>query len=139
MNRQIVLKMHGSIDAPNETIFSRDDYAKARTDYRDFYSVLDALTITNTFLFIGCGLNDPDIRILLEDYRYRFKYSRNHYFTIPKKANPEFVNDVLGDSLNLTFLKYDSTSNHIELTNSLTQLVSAVDLKRSEIAQQQSW
>jgi len=31
--------------------------------------MLKALFLTNTVLFIGCGLNDPDVVLLLEDVK----------------------------------------------------------------------
>ncbi|HAH0506168.1 TPA: SIR2 family protein, partial [Escherichia coli] len=57
---RVILKIHGTIDNTSNLIFSRSDYAKARSQYRDFYEILNALGLTHTFLFIGCGANDPD-------------------------------------------------------------------------------
>ena len=45
-------------------VFTRNEYADARNKYRDFYSIIEALAITHTFLFLGCGLNDPDTRLM---------------------------------------------------------------------------
>ena len=73
---RFVLKIHGSVDNPPEMIFTRAEYARARQVYRGFYAILDALAITKTFLFIGCGLSDPDIRLILEDYAFRHAYTR---------------------------------------------------------------
>ena len=50
---RLILKIHGSIDSPDRMIFTRSEYAKARSDYRSFYQILDSLVMTHTFLFLG--------------------------------------------------------------------------------------
>lgn len=50
----LIIKIHGSVESPDNLIFTRRDYSEARTRYRDFYHLVDALSVTNTFIFIGC-------------------------------------------------------------------------------------
>lgn len=57
---RIVVKAHGSIDDQSNLIFTRTEYAKARTKYASFYRMFDAILMTNTVLMIGVGLDDPD-------------------------------------------------------------------------------
>ncbi|MCL8034387.1 SIR2 family protein, partial [Pseudomonas aeruginosa] len=64
----LIIKIHGSVDSTDKLIFTRKDYSEARTKYRNFYQIIEALSLTHTFIFIGCGTNDPDIRLLLEDF-----------------------------------------------------------------------
>ena len=71
---RLILKMHGTIDAPDRMIFGRGKYAEARVNYYQFYHLVDALLLTNTFLIVGCGLNDPDFQLLFENFAYRFSY-----------------------------------------------------------------
>jgi len=61
-NRAIV-KVHGTIDEPSQMIFTRKEYIQARHKNHTFYTILDALTITHTFIFVGCGLSDPDVQL----------------------------------------------------------------------------
>ena len=42
--------------------------------------VTPVLIILHTYIFIGCGLNDPDIRLTLENYNFGFPGCRPHYF-----------------------------------------------------------
>lgn len=139
LNKRLIIKNHGSIETPNEIIFSRKDYAEARTKHRTFYEILDSLSITNTFLFLGCGINDPDIKLLLEDYRFRFQYSREHFFVLPKGMNPIGVNGILEETMNIKILEYDKRDNHKIFLESLEQLATLVDAKRAEIASSQNW
>ena len=138
-NKRLILKIHGTIDAANQLIFSRNDYTEARTKFQHFYTILDALSITNTFLFLGCGTNDPDIRLILEDYNFRFKHSREHYITLSKNSNPKGVNEILEKTMNIKFLEYDGKDGHKELKESLDDLVSKVDAERAAIALSQEW
>lgn len=139
LNKRLIIKNHGSIEDPNNLIFSRRDYSEARTKHKAFYEILDSLSITNTFLFLGCGTNDPDIRLLLEDYQNRFQYSREHYFVLPKKSNPLGVNQILQETMNIKILEYDKKDHHIEFIESLEDLVTRVELQREEIAKNQNW
>lgn len=79
-----VIKMHGSIDTVPSLIFTLEDYSKARIKHVGFYEVLSALLHTHVFLFIGCGLNDPDLQILFEDQFHKFGEAP-HFFdsTLP--------------------------------------------------------
>ncbi|EFO4378930.1 SIR2 family protein, partial [Escherichia coli] len=83
---RVILKIHGTIDNTSNLIFSRSDYAKARSEYRDFYEILNALGLTHTFLFIGCGANDPDIRLLLEDAFFKHNAVKPHYMVMADKS-----------------------------------------------------
>ncbi|HBE6433290.1 TPA: SIR2 family protein, partial [Escherichia coli] len=83
---RVILKIHGTIDNTSNLIFSRSDYAKARSQYRDFYEILNALGLTHTFLFIGCGANDPDIRLLLEDAFFKHNAVKPHYMVMADKS-----------------------------------------------------
>lgn len=139
LNRRLIIKNHGTVDDPHHLIFSRKDYSKARTENKAFYTILDSLSITNTFLFLGCGTNDPDIRLLLEDYQNRFQYSREHFFVMSKKSNPLGVNEILEETMNIKILEYDKKDNHKEFIDSLQDLVTKVELKREEIAASQNW
>lgn len=135
----VILKIHGNITTPDKLIFSRKDYSRARTDNRNFYQVLDALAITNTFIFIGCGPHDPDVRLLLEDYNYRFRFNKKHFIISPKNATKHDVLSILEDTMSLKTITYDSKNNHIELTDSLEHLVKLVDARRQELADTMKW
>lgn len=135
----VLIKSHGTIGSPNALIFTRSDYAMARNKYREFYELLYALLSTHTFIFVGCGLEDPDIRYLLEDYKYRNSFTQTHFFTMPVD---QYVPEVLGvysDSLNLDFIKYNSAKNHAELGAGLLDLVEKVELVRQEMGRRNGW
>lgn len=80
----LIIKMHGTIDAPQKVIFTQKDYAIARTNNSKFYKIIEALLMTHTFIFIGAGINDPDIRLLLENYSTMFHTAMPHFFITTK-------------------------------------------------------
>ena len=135
----LILKVHGCIDEPGKMIFSRNDYAVARNKYANFYSILDGLAITHTFIFFGCGVNDPDIRLILENYAFRFKESRSHYIIIPKRGLHEDEKAVIQSSMNLRVLLYDPKNNHQVLVDSINALTKQVDAERANLAASTSW
>jgi hypothetical protein len=127
---RVVLKAHGTIDTAGEVIFTRSDYAQARQKYRAFYFTLDALAATHTFLFIGCGLNDPDIRLLLEDHAFRSLHFMPHYMVLPRSAVKRHVLGVLEQALGMKVLLFDPRNNYKELHDSLDDLAQQVEVRR---------
>lgn len=136
---RLVLKTHGSANAPGHLIFTRKEYAKARTEHRLFYELLKSLVLTHRFLFLGCGVNDPDIRILFEDVQFAYSEMPHHYMTLPTNEVDDDVIDVVRDSMKLEFLKYSPDNGHEELTNSLGALVTEVESYRDKISLNRKW
>lgn len=138
-HESFILKIHGCIDSPNQLIFTRKDYAKSRNEYHQFYKILEALIITHTFIFVGCGVNDPDIRLLLENNAFSFEYGRKHYIIVPNKSITSDQKEILQETLNLNFIFYDSSDNHKQLTDSLKELVELVEGERKSISEKRDW
>lgn len=136
---RLILKIHGDIQTPDKLIFSKIDYAHARNTYTHFYKILEALMLTHTFIFLGAGLNDPDISLLLEDYNFRYSFTRKHYFIIPKKTLTPEEREIYTGSMGLQFLEYDSKLGHKELLDSITELVPKVEEERKKIAGSNNW
>lgn len=135
----LIIKIHGSVESPDNLIFTRKDYSEARTKFRDFYHLIDALSITHTFVFIGCGINDPDIRLILEDYSFRFAKNKEHFIVMSKKAIHSKVRDIISETMSLKPLLYDPKNHHKNLTDLLETLVTRVELKREDLANTRKW
>lgn len=132
-----VLKIHGTIDNHAKMIFTRNEYLKARGGYPAFYELLDALVVTHTFLFVGCGLSDPDMRLFLEKSARAHPEAAPHYITLPKIHSDIALS--IRRNLNLKVLPYRKKDGHKELHDSLVDLVSLVDEKREDLAATQRW
>lgn len=128
-DRQVVIKTHGSVDSHKLMIFGRKDYALARVQYSLFYDIVRALILTHTFLFIGCGVDDPDIRQILEDINFGAIGSRCHYFISACGSIDADMKNVLADTMNLKILEYPyvvENNDHSALTSSLKALAAMV-------------
>jgi hypothetical protein len=136
---RIILKVHGTIDSPEHMIFTRSEYASARTKHSTFYEILSALSLTHTFVFIGCGINDPDIKLLLEDTFFRHNSFRSHIILLPNNVLHDSVANILQETMNLKVIKYSSKDNHKELMDSLKSLNISVDAFRVELAKDLNW
>lgn len=136
---RVILKLHGSIDSPDNMVFTRAEYAKARTQSASFYEIVQALSLTHTFLFIGCGINDPDIKLLLEDTFFRHRSARSHVMILPSDSVHKSLVPILQETMNLRILNYSSKSRHAELLTSLQALGQAVDQEREQIRIGSNW
>jgi len=132
-----VLKPHGSVDSISKMIFTLEDYAKARVENASFYEILTALLHTHTFLCVGCGLSDPDMKIIFEDYRYKFN-EFPHYMTLPAPVSPAECL-LIQKTRGLNVLKYSKYRGHKELSESLRELAVLVSERRNEMASSQDW
>lgn len=138
-SQRAVLKVHGTIDAPDQTVFTRSDYARSRTDYAHFYRLVESLFQTHTFVFLGASMRDPDIQLLLEDYACRFSGTRPHFIVMPDGSITHGKLDVLEESMNLRALMYDPTNHHQQLADSLSSLKAYVDAERQSLLNTQDW
>jgi SIR2-like domain len=138
-SQRVVLKIHGTIDSIDKTIFTRSTYALARIQYSHFYELLNALFVTHTFIFLGASLRDSDMQILLENHRYRFEGSRPHYIVMPHNTSREGQLRVIEESMNLRALLYDPKDNHVDLAASLNALVPLVEAERENLTRTMNW
>lgn len=128
--QRVFIKVHGCVDTPDKMIFTRSDYAKARNVNAAFYDILSALFLTHTFLFLGCGLDDPDVRLLLEDHAFAHEVSRPHYFVLPAGKVSPIAKGAVEESMSVNLLEYDSANEHALLKQAVDELVIAVNEKR---------
>jgi SIR2-like domain len=129
-----IVKPHGSLDSPDTIIFTQKDYAAARNRNKGFYESFDAALLTHTFLFIGCGLNDPDITLLLENQNFAYQKTSPHYFLGARPEN-ELLSRSMRENRNLKFLYYSKKcANHSGLVEELSNLLDEVLEARQLIA-----
>jgi hypothetical protein len=124
-----ILKAHGSVSDPSRIVLSLADYFKARRDYPAFFAVLDACFLTNTLLFIGCGLNDPDIGLLLENVNISAPSTHPHYAVV-ESVRHESIKRAFRETYNLQLLEYPAGQHH-EVVGSLEELFESVEEYRN--------
>lgn len=136
----LLIREHGYVDDANKMIFTQKQYNIARCQYRTFYDLMDALILTHTFIFLGCGINDPDIKLVLENSNFSHCGCNPHYFVTEKGSFDLEIAKVLRSNRNLEFLEYNnSDGTHSRLIEDLKKLNEVVDGERKTISDQQSW
>lgn len=139
-HRRIILKAHGVIDRPAKMIFTLAQYSKALFEHSEFYALLDALALTNTMLFIGCGLNDPDFRMMLTRHARMYPETRKHFICLSKSRSRHVdYEGAIESELKLKIIHYSAACEHAELTAGLESLVALVDARRAELARELDW
>lgn len=135
---RVLLKAHGSIDDIGSMIFTRSDYIQLRNEFPLYQRVLSSLAITNTLIFIGCGLRDPDMILMLEDLAAISTGFGQHYCMIDNKQSRE-LEKVYKDSFGLTCIKYKHDKTHSQLPVLVGDLSDVVKIRREEMAASALW
>lgn len=127
-NKRVLIYAHGYIDNIGGIVFTKEKYFKAKRDNPEFYSIMQALFMTNTILFIGCGFNDPDINLLLENAYIRTSSTKSHYNVTLEGVHPSIKKD-WKSSYNIDTLEYGPT--HDDLILELEKLKVSVESYKS--------
>lgn len=134
-----IIKAHGTIDEPVRMIFTRSEYAKARHEHQSFYALLDALALTHTFLFIGAGIADPDVQMMLERMAQMHPEARPHYMLVSSGSIHADHADALRRNMNLKVIWYKASKTHHHLTTMLADLADVVEERRDVLAETRDW
>lgn len=125
--RQII-KAHGCITDPSKIVLTRSQYFQERQNYPNFYKVLDALFLTNTLLFLGYSLSDPDIQLMLENSNITYKASHPHYALV-EEGMEESIKKAYKEAYNIDFIEFPS-GNFARANEMLEELVQSVNKRR---------
>ena len=126
---RLIIKAHGSIDNISKMLFTRSEYHKARVEHRGFYEVVKAVFLTHTIVFIGCGMEDPDVLLLLEDVQITGSSQRPHYALIRRKDQNLVTMQDWKKTYNISALEYGPS--HDNLIECLLKLVDLVENERA--------
>ena len=136
----LIVRGHGSVDETGKLVFTNSQYGRARIEFATFYRLLDALILTHTFVFIGCGINDPDIQLTLENANFMYEECPPHFFITAKGSFQPGRESVLCKNRNLKVLYYDNLSgSHSELLTELEELKRLVDERRETLKSSCTW
>ena len=139
-NDYLIIKAHGTVDETSKMIFTHKQYSQARCQNASFYKLLDSLILTHTFIFLGCGITDPDIELTLENANFLYEGCPPHYFITAEGEISENMKKVLLANRNIEIITYaNESSSHLELSKSLKELAKLVDARREELASTFTW
>ena len=109
---RLVIKAHGCVTDPTKVVLSRSSYYAARRDHPGFYELLDAVFLTNTLLFIGCSLTDPDIQLILENGNISVPSAHPHYALVEKSRHPS-IKAALKTTHNIELIEYPKGKHNV--------------------------
>jgi len=126
---RLIIKAHGSIDRISDMIFTRSQYHEAKRKHPHFYEVLKGIFLTNTIVFIGCGLEDPDMMLLLEDVQITGRHEKPHYALTLKGSKNKFLISDWKTTYNIRVLEFGP--DYSALTHELQNLLDHVNAVRA--------
>lgn len=80
----IVYKLHGDINSPESIVILKDDYNEYNKTHNHFVTALKNEFATNTMLFLGYALGDPDILNILNELNLDSDTKVTHYIILKK-------------------------------------------------------
>lgn len=124
-----LIKLHGSIDKPDEIVFDKSSYQNSAFANRFYSELLGTLLLTHTFIFVGFSMDDPAVAMVVETHAHRFPGTRPHYIFLPGPTNQPI--DDLSKSLRKLFaIRYPQKNGHIALAESIEVLSDEVKKRR---------
>lgn len=125
-----IIKAHGSVTDPSNAILTRASYFEAKRAHPEFYAVLDALFLVSTILFVGAGLNDPDIQLVLENASISAPSAHPHYALVPAGRHTSLVS-VIKRTYNIQLLEY-AAGQHEQAATAMEDLRDRVLQRRMD-------
>lgn len=109
----LIVKAHGTIEDVDGMVFTLKQYYKAKKDHPIFYQIIRALFLTNTVVFLGYSLSDPDINLVLETLANSGSSSSPHYVVV-KEGIDEEIKQYWKDCYNVYPLEYGPEYENLE-------------------------
>lgn len=125
-NDHFVLKAHGDAKSPKEIILTEKDYRHIIHNLNGYQSILHAIFSTNSILFVGASLNDPELLLLLGYIHNIFHGgSPTHYALLSETSITQTEIDRWRKDFNIECITYNPKENHKELEEYLQNLLDA--------------
>jgi SIR2-like domain len=83
-----LIKVHGSIEAPDEIVLTREDYAESRRARAEMFEHLREEVRYSSFLFMGFSLTDPNFNIIRDDARVVMGENMPSSYLVQQRPNP---------------------------------------------------
>lgn len=128
--QRFILKAHGDAkEKPEAVVLTEADYRQLVHREIGYQAVLQALFTTNSFLFIGCSLADPDLKMLLAFLHSAFHGdTATHYALVPSNERLGAEDKVLFDDFSIHVIPIDPANRKEEVMEFLTELKRRIGL-----------
>lgn len=130
---RVIVKAHGCVSDVSKIVLSRSQYFRAKQENYEFYAILNALFVTNTILFIGYSMSDPDIQLVLENASIFSRSTHPHYALVGDDIIPD-IEESMRKAYNIEFLKYPA-GQFEEASIYIRELAEQVESRRASYVQ----
>lgn len=83
-NEYFILKAHGDVKNRASIVITERDYRDIVFRSHGYRSAMGAILTTNTMIFLGVSLDDPELKLLLAFLHDAFHGGTTHYALVPK-------------------------------------------------------
>jgi hypothetical protein len=130
----ILVKLHGCAKYPNDIVLSRSDYFRLRKKHNVFFDIVSSIYKLNTVLFIGCGIEDPDINLILENNNIQTEASNPSYAMVGSLSYAAKLKDTIKSQYNIELLRYEQNNpdDHSKFSQAIKALADQVTLVRTK-------
>lgn len=121
---RFLLKLHGTYERQNTVVLGTQGYLDSIYKNKIMIKLMESLLLSNTFLFIGYSMSDPDLNNIL-NYLNVISNSNNriHYLAIEKGKIFSLEKKYLRKHKNIIILEYENKTGYhegiIDLLNEL--------------------
>lgn len=133
LGKEIILKLHGDANNSQGIVITRLDFTRLRREGRHALATLEALLLTRTVLFLGYGLGDPDIQLLLENQFGMNGHQPGHYILVKENSVYPTKRSIYAEAFGVEVLEYPERDNYLGFQEALRDLVGQVAGTRSEL------
>lgn len=121
---KFLLKLHGTYERQSTVVLGICGYLECIYKNQIMKELMDSLLLTNTFLFIGYSMSDPDINELIDYIQVISEgNSRNHYLVIEKGRISTLERKYLRKHKNIVTIEYENnTGSHEGILTLLEEL-----------------
>ena len=132
----ILVKLHGCAKYPADVVLSRSDYFKLRKRHSVFFDLISAVYKLNTVLFIGCGIEDPDINLILENNQIQADTNNPSYAMVGSKSFSVKTRETVKSQYNIDLIVYEQTAenDHSQFEPAIQLLADQVNALRTKYA-----
>jgi len=126
-----ILKTHGTADRIETVVLGKNQYRSLMHSNPSYQKVLDTLFSSKTILFIGFGLNDPDLLLHLDELQAAFAgYTGTHYALMDTARASVTMRRRYEADYGIQIIPYTpSTADHAEVRLFLAELAKSLPKK----------
>ena len=122
-DRFFILKAHGDVDKRSTLVLTEKDYREVFYRKPDYKAILSAIFTTQSVLFLGSSLGDPELWLLLGYLHDCFHGSgTHHYALVPRGDQSEAMFNRWKKDFQVQCIHYDPTTGHPEVLRFLKSL-----------------